>query len=146
MTWTKGFATAPEGYTYREFRPEDGAMEGVEITHAIIGGTMEKDGVPVAYGGFNLIGGRHWVFFFIKDDSIRNHGLWVARLIRDSVRSAKAGGIHDLYALCDTTKPRAPEFLRFLGFSPMHVYDKPVDVILYERMMGAKAWHRTEGK
>ena len=146
MDWMKGFATAPEGYTYRTFRPEDGAMEGVIIDHPITGGTMEKDGEPVAYGGFNLIAGRHWVFFYIKDDSIRGHGLWVARLIRDSVKMAKNSGITDLWALCDTTKPRAPEFLRFLGFSPVHIYDKPVDVMVYERLMGAKAWRRTEGQ
>lgn len=142
MKWLDTFATAPpESYVCREFTREDGIMEGVEIEHSIIGGTMEKDGVPVAYAGINLISGRHWVFFFIKDDNIRKHGLWIVRLIRDSIRMAKKGGVKDLYGLCDTTKPQAIEFMTALGFRPMSELDKPAEVILYEKLMGgAKTW------
>lgn len=145
MDWLKTFDRPPDGYTYREFTPADGALEGVEIDHPIIGGTMEKDGVPVAYGGFNLIAGRHWVFFFIKDDAIRMNGLWVVRLIRDSIKMCAKSGITEVYSLCDLTKPKAAEFLTVLGFRPISVYDKPADVIIYENLMGAKAWRRIEG-
>lgn len=139
--WLKTFQTAPDGYVCREFDREDGVMEGVEIEHPIIGGTMTKDGEPVAYGGINLIGGRHWVFMFIKDPEIRKHGLWIARLIRDSIRMCRDGGITELYGLCDTTKPKAAEFLTMLGFKPLSALEKPADILLYEQLMGgAKTW------
>ena len=84
--WLSTFGNAlPENYKCREFRREDGILEGIEIDHPIIGGTLEKDGVPVAYAGVNLIAGRHWVFFYIKDDEVRKYGLWIVRLIRDSL-------------------------------------------------------------
>lgn len=145
MTWMKTFNLPPEGYTYHEFEREDGMLENVIIDHPITGGTMKKDGVPVAYGGFNLIAGRHWVFFFIKDDSIRNHGMWVVRLIRDSVKMFHNTGVRELWALCDTTKPHAEDFLKVLGFEPVSSFDKPVDVMVYEKLMGAKAWRRVQG-
>lgn len=126
-------------YTYREFRRTDGEIEGVEITHPIFGGTMEKDGKPVAYAGVNLIAGRHWAFFFIRDDSLRKT-MWLMRLMRDSIAMLKNGGITELYVLCDTRIPRATEFLKALKFAPVRAYDKPIDVMVYENLMGAKAW------
>lgn len=146
--WIETFATPPEGYVYREFRREDGIMEGVEIDHPITGGTMEKDGEPVAYAGVNLIAGRHWVFFFIKDDSIRRHGLWIVRLIRDSIVACKRAGITELYGLCDTSKPNAEVFMRKLGFVPLPAMAKTSDMILYEKLMGgqAKTWVRREAE
>lgn len=143
------FYTAPEGYDYREFRREDGALEGVEIDHAIIGGTMEKDGVPVAYAGVNLIGGRHWIFFFIKDgagEGVRRHGLWIVRLMRDSLAMIEKAGIGEVYALCDTSKPQAVPFLEVFGFRPLPAMRKPADVLVYETLMGAKTWHRRFGE
>jgi RimJ/RimL family protein N-acetyltransferase len=145
--WIERFGTAPEGYSYREFRREDGIMEGVEIEHAIIGGTMEKDGVPVAYAGINQIADKHWCFFYIKDESIREHGLWIVRLVRDSIRAAKVSGITELYALCDPSKPNSDRFLERLGFVPLNVYEKSVDVMIYERLMSNwRAWRRTESE
>ena len=141
--WLKTFQKAPDGYVCREFRHEDGVLEGIEISNPIIGGTMENaDGVPVAYAGVNLIAGRHWVFFYIKDEKIREHGLWIIRLIRDSLEMCRKGGITELYGLCDTTRPNATPFMTKLGFKPLSVYDKSVDVMLYEKLMGgqAKAW------
>lgn len=147
MAWLKTFAKPPEGYTFRDFEPQDCvAIEGVEIEHTIIGGTMEKDGVPVAYAGINRIGERNWVFFFVKDDEIRKHGLWVVRLVRDALRVFRDGGVTDVYALCDLSKPKAAEFLTVLGFKPIDVYEKPFDVLLYEKLMGAKAWRRRDGE
>lgn len=196
MSWIKGFATAPEGYVCREFRKEDGILEGVEIEHPIIGGTMEKDGVPIAYAGINQIAGRHWVFMYIKDEwevshsgkkrpwmvvhldgkkhasvtgapryyshyssalaaanrinlgcSVRRHGLWIARLMFDSLKMFEKAGITELYGLCDNTKPHATQFLSKLGFRPMSVYDKPIEVMVYEKLMGgqAKTWIRRTG-
>lgn len=145
MQWLKTFQKPPEGYDYREMKPDDGVViEGICIENPITGGTMEKDGVAVAYAGVNMVCGKHWVFFFIKDDSIRNHGLWLVRLIRDSVRMLRNAGISELYALCDTTKPQAEAFLTTLGFAPLSAYDKSVDILVYEKMMGAKAWRRVE--
>lgn len=143
---TFGVAPGPE-YEYRAFTREDGIMEGVEIDHPITGGTMTKDGEPVAYAGVNLIAGRHWVFFFIKDDSIRRHGLWIMRLIRDSIVACRKAGITELYGLCDTTKPQAEEFMRRLGFVPVPRMAVTTDMILYEKLMGgqAKTWRRREG-
>lgn len=148
MQWLDTFNTAPEGYTYREFTREDGIMEGVEIDHSIMGGTMEKDGEPVAYAGVNVIAGRHWVFFFIKDDNIRKHGLWIVRLIRDSILSCKRAGITELYGLCDTSKPSAEVFMRKLGFVPVPRMSVTSDMILYEQLMGgqAKTWVRREAE
>jgi len=143
MEWLKGFNVAPDGYDYREFNREDGVLEGVEIDHAIIGGTMEKDGQPVAYAGVNLIGQRHWVFFFVKDhanEGLRRHTLWMVRLIRDSIAMIKSSGITEIFALCDTTKPQAVPFLKALGFEPVKAMDKPSDMLLYETLMGAKTW------
>ena len=136
------FNTAPgPEYTYREFRRGDGVMEGIEITHPIFGGTMEKDGEPVAYAGVNLIANRNWAFFFIKDNNLRRT-MWLMRLMRDCFSMLKTGGITDLYVLCDTRIPRAPEFLAALGFVKMNEYEKPVDVMVYERLMAAKAWRK----
>lgn len=144
MEWIRTFQQPPEGYDYREFRPQDGILEGITIDNPIIGGTMEKDGVPVAYAGINTIAGKQWVFFYIKDDNIRRHGLWLVRLIRDSIRMIRNSGITELYALCDTTKPQAEAFLTTLGFRPMTVYEKDVYVMAYEKLMGAKAWRRID--
>ena len=134
------FNTAPgPEYVYREFRRSDGEIEGIDITHPIFGGTMEKDGVPVAYAGVNLIAGRHWAFFFIKDDNLRKT-LWLMRLMRDSIAMLKNGGITELYVLCDTRIPRATEFLTALKFRKLTEDEKPIDVMVYEGLMGAKAW------
>ena len=146
-TWLNTFQKAPDEYICREFRREDGVMEGIEIDHPIIGGTMEnKDGVPVAYAGVNVIADKHWVFFYIKDDSIRQHGLWIVRLIKDSIAMCRNAGITELYGLCDTTKPNAREFMTFFGFKEVSVYDKSFEMILYEKLMGgaAKTWVRVE--
>lgn len=140
--WLPSFSKEPEGYIYREFRREDSALlEGVEIDHPICGGTMEKDGKPAACAGVNLICGKHWVFFFIADPNLRST-LWLMRLMRDSLRAIGDSGIDPLYALCDARIPRAPEFLAAIGFRPMTAYEKSVDVLVYEGLMGAKAWIR----
>lgn len=144
--WMKTFQRPPEGYTFHEFKPEDGVLENIIIDNPIMGGTMRnaETGEPVAYAGVNTIAGRQWVFFFIKDDNIRNHGLWLTKLIRDSLKMCREGGITELYALCDKTKPNAEAFLKFLGFEQLSVYEKEPDMILYEKLMGAKAWRRIE--
>lgn len=140
MTIANNFNCPPDGYTYRECRPEDAeALEGVITTHPVIGGTICKNDVPVGYAGVNLIAGEHWVFFYIGDDNLRRT-MWLARLMRDSLKMVKASGVKDLYALCDTRIPRATEFLKFLGFRPLGAYEKSVAVITYENLMGAKAW------
>ena len=145
--WLKNFQKHPVGYTYHEFKPEDGILENITIDNPIIGGTMRdaETGVPVAYAGINTIADKQWVFFFIKDDRIRNHGLWLVRLIKDSIEMCRKCGVSELYALCDTTKPQAEPFLRTLGFTPLTVYEKDIDVMAYEKLMGAKAWRRIEG-
>ena len=147
--WLKTFQTGlPDNYRCRAFNTDDGLMEGVEIDHPIIGGTLEKDGVPVAYAGVNLIAGMHYVFFFIKDDEVRKYGLWIVRLIRDSLKACKASGITTLYGLCDTTKPNANGFMTTLGFRPVSVYDRTVEMLVYEKLMGGTAttWRRIEGE
>ena len=147
--WLSTFGTAlPDEYVCREFRREDGILEGIEIDHPIIGGTLLKSGVPAAYAGVNLIAGRHWVFFYIKDDEVRKHGLWVLRLMRDSMVMLKNAGITELYGLLDESKPHAIEFIKKLGFKPVSVYDRTVDMIVYEKLMGSvnKTWRRVEGE
>lgn len=137
----------PVGYKYREFRREDGAMEGVVIEHAIVGGTMEResDGQPVAYAGINQIADKHWVFFYVKDDNLRRT-MWLMRLMKDSLRMIKNAGITELYALCDLRFRQAPQFLRALGFERMPEMGKSIDVLLYENLMSTnpelptKAW------
>lgn len=142
--WLKKFAAPLEDcYTCREFRKEDGILEGVEIDHPICGGTVEKDGKPVAYAGVNLIAGRHWVFMFIHDDNLRKP-LWLLRLMRDSLEAYRRAGVTELYALCDDSKPSAPQFLRKIGFEPLPLWEKPVDVMVYEKLMGAKSWRRID--
>lgn len=194
--WLKTFALPPDEYTCREFRPEDGELEGILIENPIVGGTMEKDGQPVAYAGINYISGRHWVFFYIRDQwsvaavgrarpyylvepngathknargatvyfkhyesaleasktlnrqcSVRRYGLWIFRTVMDALRACKKSGIKELYGLCDTTKPQAREFMVKLGFKQMSVYEKPMDALIYEKLMGgqAKTWIRVEG-
>lgn len=129
----------PVGYRYREFRREDGDLEGVRIDHPIVGGTMEResDGAPVAYAGVNLIINKHWVFFYIKDDNLRRT-MWLMRLMRDSLRMVRNSGITELYALCDLRFDRAPEFLSRLGFVKMPEIDKSADIILYEHLMTSR--------
>lgn len=144
--WIRTFQRPPEGYTYHEFKSEDGVMENIIIDNPIIGGTMRnaETGEAVAYAGVNTIAEKQWVFFFIKDDRIRKHGLWIIRLIRDSIKMCRNAGITELYALCDTTKPQADVFLRALGFVPLSVFEKDIDVSVYEKLMGAKAWRRID--
>lgn len=138
---------ADDGYVCRRMDPADGVeIEGVEIENPIWGGTLEKDGVPVAYAGVNLIAGRHWVYFYIKDDNVRTYGLWIVRLIRDSMKMCEENGITTLYGLCDTTKPNARQFMTALGFRPVSALDKSSDIILYERLMAnpeMDQWPRT---
>jgi len=145
--WGK-FQAFPEGYDLREMRPEDGVViENVEIENPIWGGTMEKDGVPVAYAGVNEIAGKHWVYFYIGDPDVRQYGLWIVRLIRDSIKMCERSEITTLYGLCDTSKPNAEAFMAKLGFRPLPALEKSSDVILYERLMSnpqaglfPKAW------
>ena len=146
--WLDTFSTSPPPeFVCRPFTRDDGMMEGVEIEHPITGGTMTRDGEPVAYAGVNMIAGKHWVFFFIKDDEVRKYGLWIIRLIRDSILACHRAGISELYGLCDTSKPQAEEFMRKLGFVPVPRMAMTSDMLLYERLMGgqAKTWRRREG-
>lgn len=106
--WLKTFQTGlPPEYVCRKLTKEDGELEGIEIDNPITGGTLEKNGVPVAYAGINLVAGYHYCFFYLKDEEVRKYGLWIVRLIRDSIHLMEDAGIKDMYALCDNTKPNA---------------------------------------
>ena len=138
--WLRTFNKAPEGYEYREYHPSDG-IEIEDVLFDVFGGTMTKDGKPVAYAGVSTIKGRMWASFYIADNNIRQHGLWIVRLIRDSLKMIRDGGGTEVYVLCDTRMPQAEPFLRTLGFKPLKAMEKPSDIILYEALMGGhKAW------
>lgn len=139
-TWIDKFNTPPEGYEFRQYHPSDG-VEIEEVLFDVFGGTMTKDGKPVAYAGFSTIQNRLWASFYIQDQNIRNHGMWLIRLIRESLNMVRDGGAIEVYVLCDTRMPNAEAFLRVLGFKPMKAMEKPSDIILYEGLMGGfKAW------
>jgi hypothetical protein len=106
-------------FSLRDFRPEDATLlEGIDAIPVAFGRTLMLDGSPVGYGGVfePFADGQPWLFFHIKPS--------VARRARVTLCRACLAGLEDIRlrfgavaAYCDHRKPRAAEFLRWMGFA-----------------------------
>jgi N-acetylglutamate synthase-like GNAT family acetyltransferase len=134
---------ASEPFLFRAFKPEDGvASLGFLPNMAAVGVTAEAtDGSVAGYGGFHIHEGRHWVFFHLGDESLRQPML-LHRMVARGIAAAVRAGIGPIHALCEEDRPRAREWLRRLGFRPMRPDEKDAGIMELERHPQRSAWVR----
>ena len=134
-------------FMIREFRAEDATkLEGAPpIEGRYIGMTATLDGVdPAGYAGLYRMLERDWVFFLIADSEagqlLRKQRSMVARLVLENLRLYASHGYTELLTPCNLDKPRAVEFLEWLGFVPLPDDGKLPAILAWEVANGSKVW------
>jgi len=118
-----------ETIALRPFQREDALLlEDTFLPNDIgaIANSVIIDGAVAAYAGVHPVTfpphrTRHFAFFRIADDArgalLKTKApLFVARIVRDALKTVTSGGIDEVFVLCDESFPRAREFLSALGF------------------------------
>jgi N-acetylglutamate synthase-like GNAT family acetyltransferase len=123
----------------RTFEPADIAETGFRGERPATGLTIEKDGKVAASGGIHRFNGRYWVFFNLKDEAMRRPFV-LHRLCRRGLALAAKIGMSEIYALCETSRPRSREWLNALGFRRLSDDEKDDEIRLLEAQRGDEAW------